>query len=130
MSVCAQNPRLLVCLNLIALTLRRGARQGPLQAVSNPSDDAETQRPLASAVLAGNLRRRLVESTGGNTSRLPKLSFGRTTSQGGSNQSAVKGWAGQTAAAAMTQGVLSGEQHLRLSSCFCSVCFLWRLAVF
>lgn len=76
-SVCAQNPRLLVCLNLIALAhcTEEHAKASP-GCMSNPSANAEAQCLLNSAMLDGCLRHCLAESTGGS-----KLNFGRSTSQ-------------------------------------------------
>lgn len=58
----------------------------PPGCMSNPSGDPETQHPFTSAVQAGSVSYCLVESTGGNRSRLPKLSFGRSAFQGRSIQ--------------------------------------------
>lgn len=63
----------------------------PPGCMSNPSGDAETQHPFTSAVQAGSVPHCLAESAGGNRSRLPKLSSGGSTFQGGSNRNAFKG---------------------------------------
>lgn len=47
----------------------------PPGCMSNPSGDPETQHPFTRAVQAGSVSHCLVESAGGNRSRLPKLSL-------------------------------------------------------